>query len=211
MRATILLLPLLLVACGQEPDESSQTPPQQPTEQPAEQAATPEQPGAQTDDAALLNAEPTDLGGIVVSAPAAWTSQPPDNPMRRAQFVVDGEAGEATCIVFFFAGMAGTIEANLDRWSAQFAQPDGSDSRERAVTEEVEINGRAVTTFSLTGRYIAETSPGSGQRLDNPDWAVRAAIVPVDNGAYYFKMTGPEATIAEAAGAFDAMIASIEG
>lgn len=206
MRATMLLLPLCLVACNREPEPAG---PATDPPAPAEQAPTESVPAeSATGDQTLLNPESTDLGGIAVAAPAAWTTQTPANPMRRAQFVVDGPDGEATCVVFFFRG-EGTIQANIDRWCSQFAQPDGSDSRDRARIDTITVNGHEVTTFALAGRYIAETSPGSGQRLDNPNWAVKAAIVPMADGAFYFKMTGPESTIAEQADAFDAMIASI--
>ena len=211
MRTAILLLPLILVGCNREPQTTNASEPPERTSEPA-QTQPPERPQTQPADTAQATGDPlstTDLGGITVAAPSAWTAQTPSSTMRRAQFVVDGDAGQAECVVFFFGGGAGTIDANIERWCGQFAQPDGSDSRDHAEIDTIEVNGRTVTTFALTGRYVAETRPGSGQRLNNPDWAVRAAIVPIDTGAFYFKMTGPESTIDEQAPAFDAMIESI--
>ena len=214
MRTAILMLPLFLVACQREPQTTTATEPP-PRDQPQSQPQS--QPESQPSDTAkaptgndeLLSAESTDLGGISVASPLAWTTQTPSSNMRRAQYVANGDAGPAECVVFFFGGGAGTIDANITRWCGQFAQADGSNSRDHAEIATVDVNGHEVTTLSLTGRYIAETQPGSGQRVDHADWAIRAAIVPTAAGAFYFKMTGPESTINEQAEAFDAMIASI--
>lgn len=203
MRLTILSLPLLLVACEREPQTKA---PPEPTTAPEQNDALA---GTDTDvDTSPSSADTTDLGGITVAAPAGWTAQTPTSSMRRAQYVVEGDAGPAECVVFYFTG-SGTIEANIDRWCGQFAQADGSDSRDHAEIDTIDVNGHEVTTFALSGRYIAETRPGSGQRVNNPNWAVRAAIVPSGDGAFYFKMTGPEQTVTDHAAAFDAMIESI--
>jgi hypothetical protein len=66
--------------------------------------------------------------------PAGWVSTTPSSPMRVADFTlprVAGDVEDATLTVYFFGGQGGSVQANLDRWIGQMAQPDGRTSRRR--------------------------------------------------------------------------------
>jgi hypothetical protein len=131
--------------------------------------------------------------------------------MRRAHWKIAGDAGEAELIVYYFGQSgAGTVQANLDRWYGQFQQPDGSPSKDAAQTATSTVAGMEVTTVDVSGRYVAQVRPGAEERHDVPDSRMLAAIVQASDGAYYFKLVGPAATVAAAKAAFDAMIGSLQ-
>lgn len=160
--------------------------------------------------AAALQGAPA--GSLAFTAPAAWKSRPAASSMRVAEFVVPkapGDAEDAELVVYFFGGMGGGVEANIDRWIGQLQQPDGSPSKDKARREEQTINGLKVTTVDVTGTYVAELRPGSAERHNKPGFRLRAAVVQAPRGPYYIKMTGPAKTIAAADADFRSFLASL--
>ena len=145
-------------------------------------------------------------------APPEWVAEPTTSSMRKAQYRLpraEGDAQDAQLVVYFFgAGGGGTLEANLQRWVSQFEQPDGTDSKERLEVSHREVAGMAVTEASLTGTYVAETAPGSGVRLHEPQWRMLAAVVESDHGPYYVKLVGPEKTVRRWEDALRAFVSS---
>jgi hypothetical protein len=210
----VVMLALALGACEQEQPQPAQEAATRapaarpPADTPADQAQTnldsPEPDSPPTDDEGFMK-----VGAVAIAPPPAWTPETPANSMRKAQFVIPGEGGDASLVVYHFPGAGGDVLANIDRWCDQFAQEDGRRSQELVEISEDEISGMPVTTAWLTGRYVAETTPGSGVRLDEPGWALHAAIVETPEGPYFFKAVGPESTLAPNRTAFDAMIARL--
>lgn len=153
------------------------------------------------------------LGGIHVKVPEGWTSSPPTSNMRAAQFSLppaEGDAEPAELVVYYFGpGGAGGVQANLDRWYGQFQQPDGKPSKEVAKVHNSEVAGMPVTSVDVSGRYVAAMTPGAPGAHDKPGFRMLAAIVEAPDGAYYFKLVGPEKTVAAHAEAFAAMVADI--
>ena len=120
--------------------------------------------------------------------------------MRKAQYLLpraDGDAEDASLVVYYFGtGGGGGREANLERWAGQFEQPDGAASKDRLKSADRTVNGLAVTDVELAGTYVAETSPGSGERVRKEGWRMLASIVDTPAGPYYAKLVGPEKTVA---------------
>ena len=140
-------------------------------------------------------AEPETLRGGLVTAPAvAWRGQEPSSSMRVAQYALEGPGGEASLVVFHFGSAGGTVEANFERWLGQFAGPDGSPA-EADVSRSGSVGDLPLHELRVTGRYVAEVTPGSEERHDEADWRLLAAIVETPVGAYYLKLVGPEATV----------------
>ena len=102
--------------------------------------------------------------------------------------------------MFYFPAGAGTIDANIERWASQFEQPDGSSSMDRLQRMQRRVDGMMGHEIHVAGRYVAETRPGSGERLDEPDWKMMAAVFESDHGNYWLKCVGPEKTIDHWAG-----------
>ena len=145
--------------------------------------------------------------------PAGWTSKTPSSAMRLADFVlpkVDGDAEDATVTVYHFGAQAGGgVQANLDRWVSQMAQPDGKDSKNLAKTSTMKVKDLSLTIIDLGGTYVAETFPGSGQKLNKPGFQMKAAVVEGPGGPYYIKVVGPAKTIAKWDASMQAFIKSL--
>jgi len=62
-------------------------------------------------------------------------------------------------------------------------------------TKKSSLNGLAVTTLDITGTYVSSGPMMQGGET-KPDFRMIASIVESPAGAYYFKLTGPQKTIA---------------
>ena len=102
----------------------------------------------------------------------------------------------------FGRGEGGSVQANVNRWTAQFANSDGSPSK--AVTESKVFDSVPVTIVTATGFF----SGGMGQSTSvKPLHAgLRGAILQSPQGDVYVKMTGPETLVRKSSQSFDDMI-----
>ncbi len=154
------------------------------------------------------------MPGVSFRPATGWIREEPTSDHRMIQYRLRGEskqAGDARLVVFYFGQHgAGSVEAHLTRWAAQFRQPDGRPSLDVARREEIEVNGVTVHTIELEGTYVAGVAPGSDERLDLPDRGLQAAVVSTDAGDYYFKVVGPSETVKRWAASYDEMIASLK-
>src|SRR5262245_12850856 len=92
---------------------------------------------------------------IKFDAPAAWISKTPSSSMRLAEFTLPktgNDAEDATVTVFYFGGQGGNVQANIDRWIGQIAQPDGKNSKDLAKTSTMQTtSGMKVTMVDVSG------------------------------------------------------------
>ena len=162
--------------------------------------------------AGCANESPMELSGVTFVPQPGWETQETTSSMRVAQYRLPGRGStdDAQLVIYYFGpNGAGPIEDNIDRWCGQFEQPDGRGSREAAATAERDVHGLAVTTIDLSGTYVAETSPGSGERVNQPEYRLLGAIIETDAGPYYAKLVGPAQTVARWQGRYDAFIRSL--
>ena len=180
---TIIAMTAGMMACGAETEE---------------QTATPQQ-------TASISGSPLNLGGITLTSPDVWQSQPPSSSMRKAQFVLPkqgGDAADGELVVFYFGrGNAGTVEANLARWRGQMKGAQGE-------TTKRSVNGMSVTTLDVSGSYAAASGPMMQAGPAQPGYRMIASIVESPAGAYYFKLTGPASTVGHWKPTFDGFIGS---
>ena len=139
-------------------------------------------------------------GEVSFTAPEGWVQEQPESGMRKAQYSLPGAEGseDAELAVFFFPNMGGSVQANLDRWYGQFKQADGSPITEEIVEKKTATaNNLPVTIVYLTGTYLKPQSSQmmGGPVTEMPDYAMWAAIAETSNGPWFFKATGPQATI----------------
>lgn len=129
----------------------------------------------------------TEEGLLAFQAPADWTSQPPANKLRKAQYAVpdkEKRAGPAEFTYSYFGSAGGaTIEENVRRWAEQVGA-----SAEDANVEKAQ-GAHPVTLV---------TCESGGRRL-------LAAAVEAPNGQHFFKLVGPDATVAGWAPEFRAL------
>ena len=147
-----------------------------------------------------------ELSGLSFEPPAGAKSLD-TTPSRAAQY----ELTPDVILVFYHFGDsgAGSVEANIERWIDQFEQPDGAPSRDRADIRTMERGGLSVRRIDLSGTYVAETRPGSGERLHEPDYRLLAAVVETEAGPFYLKLVGPADVIGGEVGTFDAILDSL--
>lgn len=152
-------------------------------------------------------------GQVGYTVPDGWVEQQPENRMRLAQFALPGAEGkeDGELVVFHFPQTGGSVEANLNRWYEQFAQPDGSDSKSKAQVSKTMAKDLPVTTVYLTGTYLRPQAPMmmTGPKDELPNYAMWAAIVETTTGPWFFKATGPAETMAKWQESFDAFVQSL--
>jgi hypothetical protein len=185
---------LLLSACGEDKVTTYRVPKEKDAEMPMAAAAADSGAGAEAPAAAggsmADSAVPTASGSdLAWQAPTQWTSKPA-GAMRKATYTVPGDGGDAELSVTAFPGDVGGELMNVNRWRGQLALPplaaadlDGSVSR-------VESSGLKLTVVEL-----ASAGDPNGK-------AMMGAIVPVGGSTWFFKLTGPGASVRSAKPAF---------
>lgn len=205
-----LLLVAVAVGCDRTPDPSS--------------SATSTSPSTQaSSSAAAVNMPPLPQGHGMMAPPAAdegppaisWTDPPawkrsaPANAMRKAEYAVPHvgkDTEDAECVVYNFgAGQGGAVQANLDRWKQQMVAVAGGEPKTTTST----VSGMNVTTLEMAGTSKPSAMMGApGPAKTNQ--RMIGVVVEAQGGPWFFKLTGPDATVKDAAPAFKTMIESIK-
>ena len=212
---------LLVVACGGQSEQAPQKPTteaQQETGQ--DMPAQPIREGAlpaghpPIDQAAVATPPPPGSGtgatGLSWTADPSWIAEAPSTGMRKAQYRIPHQSGDGECVVFYFGPrQGGEAMMNAIRWSEQFAQPDGQSSREGLLTKEIEVNGISVLLAEISGTYTGGFMMGGSQQ-SFPGYLLLGAVAKGPDANWFFKFTGPEATVEANRAAFEKMILSME-
>jgi len=141
--------------------------------------------------------------------PPEWKRAERVSAMRKATYVIPRAAGDkedGELGVFYFGpGQGGGIDANVDRWVKQF--PDAK--LEEVKRADRTVNGLVAHTVEIDSASFNANMMGRGEAKLKPDYALLGAIVEAPSGAYFFKLTGPKATVAAAKPAFDKLLDSV--
>jgi hypothetical protein len=144
-------------------------------------------------------------GAIVWDLPPGWRAVPPTSPMRLAQMTIPGASGPGELVVFYFGpGQGGGVEANLNRWVGQMEVAAGSEP----ARETFAAGDYRVTTLEVAGTLLP-SGMGMGPSTPQPGSRMLAAVVEGPGGPWFFKATGPDATLAAARGAFRDLLESV--
>ncbi|HEY4121790.1 MAG TPA: hypothetical protein VGM56_28180 [Byssovorax sp.] len=135
-------------------------------------------------------------------APAAWTEAPNPSSMRLATYHPPRAPGDTEDAELSVSRAGGSTAANIERWVAQFDDA-GKDTR-----DERTVSGLKVTVVDVSGTYAGGAMLGASSR--HPGYRLLGAVVEAKGSSYFFKLTGPSATVSAARPAFDAMIASLK-
>jgi hypothetical protein len=140
--------------------------------------------------------------------PPRWQRRPPSNATRAAEYVVPRAGSDATdgeCVVITFGpGQGGGVDENIDRWVGQFNPQVGTPAKNART-----VNGMTVTRVEVVGTYRPMRMPGAPAGPTTvPGSRLVAAIVQAPSGSWFFKMTGPDETVKEAAAELDRMVDS---
>ncbi len=139
-------------------------------------------------------------GGLKLNVPETWKQSKPSSRLRLAQFAIpkvkgDSEDGE---LALFNFGAGGGAKANIDRWVGQFQATE----REVKVKEGMLETGRYFFV-EISGIYNKPIGPPiARQTKAAPGSRMLGVILGIeDKGIYFFKMTGPDKTVAAQAAA----------
>ncbi len=206
-----LLLPFLLAAACLAACAGEEAPAPAP---PADVATQPPAPSPSTDPFAPVTSRsgggkpdgggsPIAAPGAIFTLPAGWVSEPPSSSMRLAQARIPGAGGEGQLTVFYFgAGGGGGLESNLSRWIGQVVVDAGTQPRR----ETFDSGSFRITWIEVEGTIKPSTMGGPTDA--QPDSRLLAAVVEGLEGPWYFKATGPAATLASQRDAFLGMLRS---
>jgi hypothetical protein len=201
--ATIVLAcaGFVLFGCNKKPEPLPSTTPAGPTE------ATPSpKPAAAIDSNTPPSALPM---GVTWEDPSGWERVTLNNPMRKATYRVPRfgqDKEDAELAVFYFGpGQGGTIDANVDRWVTQFSgiKPDDVKRADRNA------NGLRQHTVEIESGSFASGMPGGPTRKKD-GYGLLGGIVVAPSGPYFFKLTGPSATVKNARERFFKLLDSVK-
>jgi hypothetical protein len=194
--AVLSLLSLALPACNRtsEPDRSA-------SPAPAAQAS-----GGAGPTAAPVKARPSGPTDVVWDAPTSWIKADQAGPMRKATYHVphsayglaDAEDGELSV-----SQAGGTVDQNVARWALQLERKLSDAKR-----TEQRVNGLEVTVVEIHGDYTGMAVPGAPPPPKKPGYALLGAIVETSPPTF-FKLTGPDQTVAAAQRDFDKLLGSL--
>ena len=123
--------------------------------------------------------------------------------MRKATYKIAKAAGDPEDAEMSVSQVGGGLDANIDRWVGQFK---GSKDTMKRTTQKV--GAFNVTVVELKGTFGGGGMPGQPAAGAKDHWALLAAIVEGVDPPYFFKMTGPEKTVAASRPEFDKLIGS---
>jgi hypothetical protein len=142
-------------------------------------------------------------GSIDFDVPKGWQSQQVKPGMRVAQASIPGPGGPGEFGVFYFGpGGGGPVDANIERWVGQM------EGAGKPAPETFETNGYKVTWVDVKGTMKA-VSMGMGPKTEQANARLYGAVVEGAGGPWFFKATGPDATLGPQRDAFVAMLKSV--
>jgi hypothetical protein len=149
--------------------------------------------------------------GLQWQAPAGWTEEAPSSPMRRAQYRVPGGAGDGECVVFYFGpGQGGDPMSNARRWADQFTTAAGEPVGDAMTTSTIDVGGLAVFVVEVAGTYKGGMTMTAAPAVPKPGYRLLGAVAPGPDANWYFKLTGPDKTVAGQKDAFLGMVRSLK-
>ncbi len=148
-------------------------------------------------------------GKVLATKPAEWKTIQPKMQMIEHEFVAPADAQPADAARITIMQAAGSIDANIDRWIAQFEGSKKSDAK----IEELDIAGCKVHMVDITGTFVQKMggpfAPGPTESFK--DYRMLSAIIETKNeGKIFVKMTGPNATVEKLADGMKKMIQEIQ-
>jgi hypothetical protein len=156
--------------------------------------------------AALQAAHPSRLA-LAWDDPPRWKRRPPSTPMRKAEYLVpraSGDSEDAECFVITFGpGQGGSIDENIERWVKQLQPTTSKVERSKRV-----VGAGSVTRVEVGGTYTPMQMGGAPSSGPHAGYRLVGEIVEAPSGLWFFKMTGPDATVKSAAKELDALVDS---
>lgn len=186
----MLSLGLLFAACQKDPPKPTPPPPA-----PAAPAAP--APVAKAKPAAAPRPAMTPLEW---DDPPAWKRVTPSSPMRQASYEIPAAKGDKLPGELNVFVLGGDVQANIQRWVDEFSGFD----QKTVVHFDRTVNDMQQAIVEVPkGKF----SGGMGDGAPSDNFGLLGAIVVTPQGAeYFFKLTGPSATVKKARDPFYKML-----
>jgi hypothetical protein len=152
-------------------------------------------------------------GKVVLKTPKEWVRKKPSNRIVEHEFETPPVEGDKLPGRITAMGAGGTVQANIDRWIGQFAQPDGKSTKDKTTVQKLKVNGQEVHYVDIPGIY--KDSPGgpfSGTpAVMRENYRMLGAIIVTEkSGNYFVKYYGPKATVTANEKLFKEMVDSLQ-
>jgi hypothetical protein len=128
------------------------------------------------------------------SAGASLTWQGPESwkrsgerPMRLVTYTVGG--GEAECYVTLLSGVAGGVDANINRWRSQMGITETLDSAAIAALPKITVLGEQAPLVEIEGKYTGM----DGQATEG--YMLYGTVCDLDGETLFVKLVGPSGEI----------------
>lgn len=124
------------------------------------------------------------LANFTMEIPETWKSIAPASSMRLVQFAPDSDPS-IEIIGFYFGNQENMVKANIDRWKGQFASVENF--AEKTLNDEINF-------VKITGTFKNSDSPMdmASSFTEAPGYIMLAAILPSNEGPYFFKTVAPK-------------------
>jgi hypothetical protein len=150
------------------------------------------------------------IAGMESRTPGSWIEVKTKQQFRVKQFRlprIGDQKDDAEVIVYYFGeGGAGSVEANVKRWKSMFVPPEGKTIEDVTKVEQKKINCMAATYFDAHGTYLFRASPMATETERRPNYRMINIILETKNGPYFFRLVGPDETVARYKKGFDEWI-----
>jgi hypothetical protein len=154
---------------------------------------------------------PAELG-IDWTDPPEWKRVQPKSSMRKASYEIpasgnDKEPGELS-VFYFGPSEGGGVEDNIKRWVGQFEglKPDAVQRSERSVNDLTQYIVE-VESGSYSGTAMGPHAPAAPKKENQ---GLLGAVIEAPTGRYFFKLSGPSATVKAARDPFFKLLDSIK-
>ena len=137
-----------------------------------------------------------------VVTPQGWTPLPAA-PLRDHGWKL-GPEGKAECTLSLLSGMAGGLEANVNRWRKQMSLPPAS-AEELAALPKLTWLGVDAREVSLEGDYR-----GMGDVVQVPQAQLLGRVAVLPEGTAFLKLVGPAGVVAVERARFTALAESLK-
>lgn len=145
-------------------------------------------------------------GPVGFELPEGWQEKSPTGAMRSAEATIPGEDGDAEMVVFYFGpGQGGGVEPNLQRWVGQMQVAEGTEPER----DSFQVGELTVTHITVHGTLLP-SGMGTGPSEPQPDSTLMGAVVEGPSGPWFFKVTGPQATLEGEREAFLEMLHTVQ-
>lgn len=145
----------------------------------------------------LMMKEVVEIAGITYAVPTGWVVEEPKSSAmirRLAQFRLPRAEGDDADGQLVAIQAGGSVEANLERWRAQFSSTDAEQAK--GSTVEVEVAGIRATVLTVYGTYSVPPFLRKGDGpAEQPGQGMIGVVLETEPQMTFFKVTGGAATI----------------